>query len=417
MKLLVQTILSTALLLTLFSGCTQQPKPAEEIKSDPSLPTVSINGFLSDMNAIAFEWKKIEDPRVQGIFIYRNKSGSEEEKLNRIAIVENRFNTHYTDQAVKPGTDYEYIFTSYSDLHTQSAPSKKQSAKTLPLFDSVSFFRTIGKMPRSAKLIWRPHTNVKAKSYIIERKSEDDTEWKQIAVINNRLSAEYIDTDLDDNAIYYYRILVKTFDGIVSNPSETVKVITKPLPLPIKNVQTSKNQPKQITITWAASENGDIDYYNIYRASTLDGTYEYHAKLKETAFVDKIDRDGAHYYYKITAVDKDGLEGTQSNIPVEGTTLSKPKKPMLVEVKFINHSFRLHWKNADKRTVSFSLIKTTKVSWIKNVVEEIENIKETQYTDLEIAADTSYSYQVVAIDNLGIRSEPTEPVEISFKAK
>lgn len=417
MKSLVQVILSTAFLMTLFSGCTQQPKPAEEIKTDPSLPVVSVNGFLADMNAIAFEWKKLEDPRVQGVFVYRDKSGSEQDKITRIAIVKNRYNTHFTDQDVKPGTEYKYIFTSFSDMHTQSAPGKKQTAKTLPLFDSVSFFRTIGKMPRSAKLIWRPHTNIKAASYIIDRKSEDDTQWSQIAVINNRLSAEYIDTDLKDNAVYYYRIRVKTFDNIISNPSDVVKVITKPLPLPIKNIRTSKSQPKQITITWDASENSDVDFYNLYRSSSLEGSYDYHAKLKETTFVDKIDEDGAHYYYKVTAVDKDGLEGLQGNIPAEGTTLSKPKKPMMVEAKFVNHSFRLHWKNADKRTVSFTLVKTTKVSWVNSVVEEIENIKETQYTDLEIVADTSYSYQVIAVDKLGIRSEPTNPVEISFKAK
>ena len=82
--------------------------------------------------------------------------------------------------------------------------------------------------------------------------------------------------------------------------------------------------------------------------------------------------------------------------------------------KYVDNSFRFHWKANDPRTVSYVLIKTTKKSWISKSVEEITAIKDNQFTDLDIAADTQYEYQVVAVDKNGIRSEPTKASELSF---
>lgn len=418
MKSLVQVILSTVLLLTLFSGCSTQPKPAKEIKADPTLPVITINGHLTDMNAVAFEWKKIEDPRVQGVFIYRSELASKDTRLSRIATIDGRHQTHYTDQDVKPGTDYGYAFTSFSDKLTQSKPSKKQKVKTLPVLDSVSFFQSIDRMPRSAKLIWRPHTNLKVANYIIERKTtEDDDEWKRLSVIKNRLSAEYIDADLEDNAVYHYRIRVMTFDDIISAPSQTITITTKPLPETIETIIASKEQVQKITLSWEASESPDIAYYNIYRTTALDKGFEYHVKLKETKYVDKVDQDGVVYYYKVTAVDKDGLEGVQGKKAVQGATLAKPTRPIAVMVHSTKGTLKLQWKSTDKRTVSYTLIKSTKESWVNTKVQEIKNIKKEYYTDKDVVAETPYSYQIVAVDRLGMRSEPTDPVKMTMKAK
>lgn len=417
MKSLAQVILSTVFLLTLFSGCSKQPTPSKAgLKTDPTLPIVSINGHLTDMNAVAFEWKKIEDPRVQGIFIYRNSPEDNDTKLRRIATVDNRLQTHFTDQAVIPGTEYDYAFTSFSGKNTQSKPSKRQKVKTLPLLASVSFFQTIDKMPRSAKLIWRPHTNPMVESYIIERKTtEDDDEWHKIDVVKNRLSAEYIDTDLEDDATYHYRVRVKTFDGLISEPTEVVTVTTKPLPESIEDIHATQDKVKDIRVTWEPQDEEETAYYKVYRTTALDQGFEYYAKVKEPFLLDKTGKDGALYYYKVTAVDMDGLEGLQGSVAAKGTTISRPKRPLAVMAYVVEGDrLKLQWKNADQRTVSYTIIKSTKESWVNTKVQEITNIKGESYIDKDVSPDTPYSYQVVAVDKLGLRSDPTNPVEISF---
>lgn len=419
MKSLAQVILSTVLLLTLFSGCSKQPAPAKGIQTDPTLPVVSINGHLSDMNAIAFEWKKIEDPRVQGVYIYRTRPENNDTTLRRIATVDDRQHTHFTDGDVRPGTLYDYAFTSYNkEKNIQSKPSKRQKVKTLPLLESVSFFRSIDKMPRSAKLIWRPHTNPKVESYIIERKStEDDDEWHKISVVKNRLSAEYIDSDLEDDATYHYRVRVKTFDDMLSAPTEVVTVTTKPLPETIEDIHATKEKVQDIIVTWQPIDDDEIAYYKVYRTTALDKGFDYYAKVKEHSLQDKTGEDGVVYYYKVTAVDKDGLEGLQGSIAAQGSTIARPKRPLAVMAHVVDgDKLRVRWKNADQRTVSYTIIKSTKESWVNTKVQEITNIKGEEYIDKDVVPDTPYTYQVIAVDRLGMRSDPTNPVETIFEA-
>ncbi len=417
MKSLTQLISSIALTLILFSGCAKQPEATKEVKIDPTLPVLSINGYLADMNAVAFEWKPIQDARVEGIYVYRSNPETGDGKLHRIDAIEQRAATHYTDTNVVPGTAYQYRFSSYMANGHESQASETISVNTLPVISSVSFFESIGNMPRSAKLIWRPHTNIKVKGYQIERQTLEDPEWNVLAYIDHRLSAEYIDSGLKDNHVYKYRLRAVTYDKLVSTPSNIVKVVTKPLPNPVTNLTTTTDLPQKITLNWDASSAPDFSHYNIYRSTSATRGFDYHVKLKETTFTDTVKEDGASYFYKVTVVDSDGLESPRDTVAMQGTTLHQPKTPVITDAQVINGAATLHWKNNDVRTASYVLIKTTKKSWIDKSIQEIKNIKETQFTDVDIAADTVYLYQVVAVDQYGVRSKPSIEAELSFSAE
>ena len=415
MRLSLQTLLSTLLLLTLFSGCARQPQPEQQVV-DPTLPVVHINGHISDINAIAFEWRKIEDPRTVGVHIYR-RLADVDGKLVRIATVESRYVTHYLDANVEPGTRYIYRFTSYNAKGAESQGSESVTAATLPALPAVSFFASIDNMPRSAKLIWRPHPDLRVKSYRIERQSLESPEWRKIVELNGRLNAEYIDSDLKDNNVYKYRILAVTYDKLASEPSQIVRVTTKPLPAPVQNIRATSDLPGRILLSWEPYASKDFDYYKVYRSETAKEGYDYHVKIRDTSFADDVNTPGKIYFYKVAAVDKDGLESPLPALPVQGSTLGRPAAPAMTNAAYADRSFRLRWQNSDPRTVSYTLIKTTHLSWVKKSVKKITNIMQPQYTDVDIAPDTRYEYQVVAVDANGIDSEPTDPVELSFPAE
>lgn len=416
MKLSTKIILSLTSLAVLFSGCTKETGTPKQVKIDPTLPTPIINGHLADMNAIAFEWKSIQDPRVLGVYVYRLDTSKKENKLHRIDKIENRYATHYTNVNLQPDTRYDYSFSSYTDDDVESNPSATLRVSTLPVLESVSFFKSIGNMPRSAKLIWRPHTNLKVKEYRIERQTLEDKEWQNIATIHGRLSAEYIDTDLQDNHVYKYRLRAITYDDIVSTPSDIAKVVTKPLPEMIQNVSATTHLAKQIQLKWEPSTNKDFSFYNIYRGSSST-SYTYYVKTRKNNFTDLIKEDGKHYYYYVSAVDKDGLESPKQPLPIQGMTLAKPQMPTLLEGKVIDNSAKLKWQRNDKRAISYIVLKTTKHSWVDKSVEEITDIKQNQFTDMDILPEVAYEYQVIAVDENGLRSLPTEAIEISYKAK
>lgn len=409
--------LSITLALSLFSGCAPQPTPQKQVTIDSTLPVPSLNGYLADITSAAFEWKPVDDPRVSGYYIYRDTPGGEDAKLHRIATVDSRYATHYVDNDLRPNTHYQYRFSTFTGSGSESVGSETMLVATQPMIAPVSFFQSVGNMPRSAKLLWRPHPNAKISGYAIERQNVNDQKWSTIATVTGRLNAEFIDRDLKDGQVYHYRIRALSFDNLSTEPSEMAKVVTKPLPPEIKNITATNNLPRAITLSWEPSQISDLSHYNIYRSTSPKGIFDYHVKIDKTAFTDMITEDGKFYFYKVTAVDKDGLESPMTPIAVQGSTLSKPQTPIAYDGKIVNGAAELQWKNNDLRTVSFTVVKTTKTSWISRESVDINNITGTNFRDTDIKPGTQYEYQVVSVDTNGIRSVPTAAIELSYEAK
>ena len=403
-------------LLVLFSACSGgKPKPKEE-QVDKSLAMVKLTkkGTIVGMKAIAFEWESIKDPRVQGVYIYKSSSLGEKEDMTPklYETLNNRFTTHFVDQDIEPDTQYNYEFSTFSK-EAYGQKSQTITVNSLPVLHSVSWIYSVTGMPRMAKLLWRPHSNQKVKAYIIERRTLKDEQWENLATINGRLSAEYIDTDLKDNYVYKYRIRVKTYDDIISTPSQIVKVVTKPLPKSIKNIKATKNLPKLIKITWESSANKDFRAYRLYKSDELNDSYDLIATLTTTSYTDKIDADGKSYFYRVSVVDKDGLESVYSKVSIQGMTLTKPQTPGVVKAKLINNKqIELAWTSRDTRVKSFTITKNTKQGWFDKVSEDIEGITETKFVDKAIKPDTKYSYIVRSVDENGIMSDESMEVEI-----
>lgn len=413
----IRYTLSVSLALSLFSGCAPQPAPQKTVTIDSTLPTPSMNGFIADITSIAFEWKPVADPRVTGYYVYRNTPGAEDQKLQRIATIDSRFATHYVDNDLKAGSEYQYRFATITKEGSESVASETVLVATQPMIAPVSFFQAVGNMPRSAKLLWRPHPNGKINGYVLERQDATDQKWNTVTTISGRLNAEYIDRELKDAQVYHYRIKATTFDKLTTEPSEMSKVITKPLPPEIKNITSTNDLPRAIKLSWEPSSITDLSHYNIYRATNPNGRFEYHVKLETTTFTDTITEDGKFYFYKITAVDKDGLESMQSSVATQGSTLAKPQTPIAYEGHIQNKAVELKWKNSDNRTQNYTVVKTTKTSWISRESIDINNITDTAFHDGDIKPDTTYLYEIMSVDKNGIRSLPTEAIELRYEAK
>ncbi len=408
-------VTSCAVSLLILSGCGGlSPKLSDEVVIDETLPTIELteSGVFIDMNAIAFEWKSILDERVNGIYVYKQTSSDADSELTHYKTIENRFVTHYLDSKVKPATKYAYAFKTFSK-DAESRLSKIAAIESLPVLKSVSWIQSIENMPRAAKIIWRPHSNQKVKAYIVERKTLEEAEWKKLKTIDGRLSAEYIDTDLKDEYVYKYRVRVLTYDGIISSPSRVIQVITKALPISVRNINATTNLPKRIEITWEKSTTEDFSHYNLYRSEeSNDDEYDLIATLHKNSYTDKIEEDGKEYFYRVSALEKNGLESIHNKLSIQGLTLNLPRTPSLLEASLIANKIVLRWNSADPRVKSFTVIKKAKSSWIDTVSEEFIGIKSKKFIDAEIGPEIIYSYQVFAVDEFNIKSLGSVEVRI-----
>jgi fibronectin type 3 domain-containing protein len=413
MKLLtLATLLSASLLI--FNGCATSPAPQKEIRVDTTLPMVELtpNGVVADMNAIAFEWKSIKDPRVEGVYVYKldpnSKSDSDESYYEKI---DGRYATHYTDQKVEPNTNYRYYFRTYSK-DAKSSQGRLVGVKSLDLFDSVSWIYSVTDMPRSAKIIWRPHANEKVEYYVIERKAVDEDKYIEVGRVKGRLNVEFIDTDLKDNHIYTYRLFAVTYDGIKSKSSEIVKVVTKPLPESVTNIQVTRALPKSVKVTWDESHARDFYQYYLYKAESFDGHYELVAKLFKNEHLDKFEEDGKNYFYRVSVVDKDGLESKHDAYTAQGSSLEKPLAPAIVASGYKNNTVELTWNNLDARIQNYIVSREERVGWFEELHEDYRGLKSQTFVDKNLKPNTTYIYKVYGVDKYNIISRPSAEVTI-----
>lgn len=128
----------------------------------------------------------------------------------------------------------------------------------------------------------------------------------------------------------------------------------------VMNLNASVNLPKNLA-NMGANSNEDFDHYAIYRATNEIFPMTKIATTMDVAYEDLVNDNGVNYYYKVTAVDKDGLESPRQNAPVVGSTLSAPKEPVFNYARFNDSAIELSWNiSSDSRAVKYKITKSSK---------------------------------------------------------
>ncbi len=396
MKLTNKILLSGSAIL-LITGCaTNQP-----IKSSPNVAKIGYIHTLSDRNAIALEWNLVNKPNIAGYYIQRS---SDAKKYNTVKKIENKYITHWTDVNLKPNHLYFYKVSTFTKKGIPSFALLKK-VKTLDKLAPIPWIDNANLKTRGMiKILFRPHPNERVKGYKIQRFNDTDAKWETIKTLEPRLRAEYIDKNLVDGKIYKYRIIAYSFDGIDSYPSKVVIAQTLQKPMVVTNISASTDLVKQIKLTWKPVK-GAVKY-KIYYSFNQNSSFNPLKTTTKTSFVDKINKDGFVKYYKITSINRYGMESIKSQA-VMGTTLSIPTKPIVSIINKTNSSVTFSMNSADKRAVKY-LIK-------KDDGDKIINIHNVQsrYIDKNVKKGKTYKYKIYEIDKNGLESQPAE-LKVSF---
>lgn len=418
MTKLMQTTSLTALLL-LLSGCTNLNNNLNapvKPKIDETLEVIDNTSLksISDMTAIAFEWKKVDDSRVTGYNFYRANMHKDGRRLKLIESVNNKYATHFVDTELEPNTKYVYQISSKSSDGIESNTTNAYMAETLPRIVPVSFVQALSDLPNRIKISWRPHPDLRIAYYKIEKFNTTLNEWNTEKKIKGRLQSEYIDTGLDNNESFKYRVTAYTFEDVSTNPSDVITAKTKALPIGVQNLSASDNQPKKISLSWQASQTSDILKYEIHRSSIKSFGF---SKIKEVnnntfTFVDQIDQDGKEYFYKVISVDKDNLKSSSKVDAVKGMSLNKPGKPTIILAQIQGSKAIINWKAADNRAISYNIYKKTMINFFEYKTEKFTNITELRFEDNNIITGVEYQYSIQANDTYGLMSEKTDEASL-----
>lgn len=412
---------SLAALLLLFSGCNNffnNLSTPTKPKINEAIEVVDYNSIKSivDITSIGFEWQKINDPKVIGYNFYRTDLQKDGKSLKLIKSIENRYATHYVDKDLEPNTKYAYQISAKVSDGTESKTTDAYIVQTLPRIVPVSFIQAISDLPNRVKLLWRPHPDKRIQYYRIEKFNTTLNEWIHLKTVEQRLQVEYIDTGLDNNTSYKYRIKAFTFNNVESAPTPAVVGKTKALPLDVTNILVTNNQAKKITITWNASPTADVIKYEIHRSSFSSLGFSKVATVNADVFeyADKIDDDGKAYYYKVIAIDKDYLESPFKIYPLRGSTLSIPAKPIFTLAQIQGNKAILNWRAGDNRAISYNVQKRIKLNFFNYKTIKFNNISDLRFEDTDIVSGVEYKYSVQANDEFGLISEKTDEASLTL---
>ena len=421
MKKLIQSIFLVVSIIFI-NGCeiNNVSVPTSKPQISQNLPIIDVDNIkaISDMSTIALEWKGISEAGVYGYHIYRSNLNIDNQQLKRVATIKNKYSSHYLDNNLKPNTQYLYAISTIGARDTESVASQSISVDTKPRLKSVSFITSVSNLPRQIKVLWRPHSNPKVSKYIIERSIHGLSTFKKIKTIRKRLIVEYIDSELEDNTEYAYRIKAVTFDKIQSLDSAVTRARTKALPTSITNITATTDLPKMIKLNWIKPDNiQDIISYVIYVSNSKDGDFSKVVRLNSfntTVWEHKVNKDDKVQFYKVTTIDKDNLESSKNISPIMGKTLGIPAQPVITLAMIQDGKIVLNWQAGDKRTVAYNIQKVIKNNFLSSQKKIISNVKDGRFEDQDILRGVTYSYKIEAIGQNGLISKQTPPTILTI---
>ncbi|MBM4137321.1 MAG: 6-bladed beta-propeller [Nitrospira sp.] len=168
---------------------------------------------------------------------------------------------------------------------------------------------------------------------------------------------------------------------------------------------------REINLRWSKGLESFVSHYNVYRSENKK-TYELIASPVKPSFVDKNVKLGMTYFYKVSAVAKNGNESGESDFIAAGIKKILSSPPGEIKVTVGENEILFMWEpDKEGHVASYVMYRE-----IDGRFQEIGRIKTTSFTDKGLKPDTPYLYKITSIS---IDDEESEgvPIKVTTKKK
>jgi len=401
----------------------EEPKAAFA-EDDLLPPPEALYVTSGELRSIPLQWQPVLTGNVAGYAVERGLS--EDGTFAPIALLEGRFQTNYVDRGDTGGlltrSDKDGKFGDGSTFWYRVCPydgerrisqhcSPVQSGKTAAAPDPPPGIQAYSRLPRRVFLRWRPSPNTTTARYAIERSPSQSGEFDRIATVDGRFETTYLDENLGDLRVFYYRIVSINRFGGEGPPSEVVRSVTKPEPLPPIGITLVKAELGANQLRWAPNVEPDIAGYKLFRQFDGEKAPELIAKLpaETTEASDTTVPADVGVTYTLIAFDNDQLESEPS------TPLHLTSEGYGLTAKVDGNAVVLRWNpRADEGFTSARVLRTSRLSLrgkseVARVLEPVDHVR-----DETTKSGKRYVYQVVLERADGQTAPPSTPVEVSL---
>ncbi|MDR2446279.1 MAG: fibronectin type III domain-containing protein [Treponema sp.] len=268
----------------------------------PGAPSL-VSAVAQSSTGITVSWSAVTG--ASSYAVYRAASGGGQ--YARIATVST--GTSYADTGLEPDATYYYKVAAFnaSGAGEQSAVASATTKKAPPVASAT---------PVSSKSIavnWSAVTG--ASSYAVYRAASGGGQYARIATVSTGTS--YADTGLEPDATYYYKVSA-VYNGEEGGMPETAaSAATLPPPSAPSGVTAAADSATSVRLSWSAAPNAAA--YKIYYGTAADAVTTYRGETSDTTFTVGDLSTWTPYYFAVSSVDSEGVEGAKSTAEAAAT--------------------------------------------------------------------------------------------------
>lgn len=394
------------------------------------LPKITVDDSFEGEKTVTLGWSKpLYAMHYSAYFIEKSSDGRTFEPLNKLPFVQ------LTDEQI--GQSHELIrFTDSLDANYRPAfyrvigltPFGERSQPG-PAVRLMGRDRTPPNQPREVRaehvggarvrVTWRYDGDLRElKGFKIGRSStaaEGFVELTKTPV--STLKMEFFDENMPAGTNYYVVAAIDTADnGAASLVAFAALVDTVPPAKPVRPAG-SIDTNGVVRLHWPLGKESDVSGYRVWSANQRDHVF---VCLTPTMVKDTVWRDTIRLrtltetvYYKIQAVDINSNASAHS----EAVELRKPDK--IAPVSALMTGFRVKKDGIELEfqpstshdVVRHELLRRQEGAAQWEVVADLKDTRITSFFDVKAKPGALYHYNIVAIDDAGLRSELQQPIE------
>ena len=290
------------------------------------------------------------------------------------------------------------------DLNTPITPKIDES---LPMIE-ISSIKHIPDINAIA-LEWKKIDIMRASGYyIIRADMQTDGKFKRVATVENKFTTHYLDTDLQANSKYGYKIALTTHKGFESRASDTLIVSTLPNFESVSLIESISDLPRQIKILWRPHSNPRVSEYIIERTSPTESKWKKIATIKNRLNAEYIDLDlgdNEIFMYRLKAVTFDEIVSNVSKITSATTKPLPGQIKELVATTDLPKKIQLSWgKSETKDVVSYNIYRSSSAtgSFSKLATAPVGH---NRFDDVISEDGEVYFYKITTVDKDQLESK------------